>query len=240
MRLDRFLAETTPLSRTLAKRAMKRGEVLVNGKAVAQPATHIDPTADQVSWQGQCLALVGLRYLMLHKPPSVECTARRGRHPRALDLIDVAHPERLHSVGRLDLETTGILLMTDDGQWSHQITSPRKQCPKRYRAVLADPLEGDAAIQAIRAMEEGILLDDDDTPTHPAELVMLSPCHAQLTVYEGRYHQVRRMFAAIGNHVSALHRDAIGNITLDERLAEGQWRSLSAVEIEALGTPTAS
>ncbi|MCP1312767.1 MULTISPECIES: pseudouridine synthase [unclassified Halomonas] len=230
MRLDRFLSETTPLTRSLAKRALKGGEVTVNGVAVKQAATHV-AMEDEVRFNGERLALVGLRYVMLHKPTDVECTARRGLYPRAIDLIDLPKAERLQPVGRLDVDTTGLLLLTDDGQWSHRVTSPRHRCDKVYLAELAEPLEGAAAERAVAQVREGILLDDDDTPTAPATLELLTPTQARLTLTEGRYHQVKRMFGALGNRVVALHRHSIGPIALPDTLAPGEWRELSADEI---------
>lgn len=231
MRLDRFLSETTPLTRSLAKRALKSGEVLLNGKLVKQSATQIDPDEDAVMWGDETLALVGMRYIMLHKPLEVECSARRGLYTRAIDLLDVPKVERLQPVGRLDVDTTGLLLMTDDGQWLHRITSPKRRCDKVYRTTLADPLEGEAATWAIARMAEGLWLEDDDTPTQPATLRMLGPREAELAITEGRYHQVKRMFGALGNRVTALHRESIGPLALDDSLAPGEWRELSAEEI---------
>lgn len=231
MRLDRFLSETTPLTRSLAKRALKAGEVALNGEPVKQGARQIDPEKDAVTWQDEPLALVGKRYLMLHKPLEVECTARRGLYPRAIDLLDVPEVERLQPVGRLDVDTTGLLLMTDDGQWLHRITSPKRRCDKVYRATLADPWEGNTASWAIERMAEGLLLEDDDRPTLPATLDMLSPVEAELAISEGRYHQVKRMFGALGNRVTTLHRRAIGPLALDDNLAPGEWRELTAEEI---------
>nr|WP_300308517.1 pseudouridine synthase [Halomonas sp.] len=230
MRLDRFLAETTDLTRSLAKRALSNGEVQVNGEAEKRPARHISED-DTVAWMGEPLALVGLRYVMLHKPLNVECTARRGLYPRAMDLIDLPKAERLQPVGRLDVGTTGLLLLSDDGQWSHRVTSPRHRCAKVYRAQLAHPLEGQAALDAVEAFANGVLLEGEDTPTRPAELVCLSAQEVLLTVHEGRYHQVRRMFAAIGNHVEALHRESIGELKLDPQLAPGEWRELTEEEV---------
>ena len=231
MRLDRFLAETTELTRSLAKRALQRGEVNVNGVMIKQAATQVAPS-DQVEWQGQRLELVGLRYVMLHKPADVECSARRGLYPRAVDLVDLPKPERLQVVGRLDVDTTGLVLLTDDGQWSHRITSPRRRCPKEYRATLADPLTGEALIEAIERFAEGILLEGEEKPTLPAELSMLDSRTAKLTIHEGRYHQVKRMFGALGNRVVALHRYSVGPLELGE-LEPGQWRELTTEEITA-------
>ncbi|WP_111411911.1 pseudouridine synthase [Billgrantia lactosivorans] len=229
MRLDRFLAETTDLTRSLAKKALHRGEVRVNGAVVKQSATRVG-AADRVEWDGQPLALVGLRYVMLHKPADVECSARRGLYPRVVDLIDLPKAERLQPVGRLDVDTTGLVLLTDDGQWSHRVSSPRRRCAKIYRATLAEPLAGATLADAVRRFAEGMLLEGEEKPTLPATLVMRSSHEAELTLYEGRYHQVKRMFAAIGNHVTALHRESVGPLSLGT-LAPGEWRELSAVEV---------
>ncbi|MCD6437464.1 pseudouridine synthase [Vreelandella sp. 21] len=231
MRLDRFLSETTPLTRSLAKRALKNGEVTLNGEPIKQSATQVDTQNDEVKLNGETLALVGLRYLMMHKPLEVECTARRGLYPRVIDLIDLPKVERLQPVGRLDVDTTGLLLLTDDGQWSHRVTSPRHRCAKVYIAELAEPMEGSAAEWAIRQVEEGLLLDGEETPTQPAVLRFITPQQAELTITEGRYHQVKRMFAALGNHVNALHRRSIGDVVLPDDLAPGEWRELTPEEI---------
>ncbi|MBB3332384.1 16S rRNA pseudouridine516 synthase [Halomonas campaniensis] len=231
MRLDRFLCETTELTRSLAKKAMHRGEVSVDGEVIKNPATQVGETS-RVTWNGEPLALVGHRYVMLHKPEGVECTARRTLYPRAIDLLDLPHLERLQTVGRLDVDTTGLVLLTDDGQWSHRVTSPKRRCGKVYRVTLAEPLEGEALSRAIDAFAEGVLLDGEEKPTRPAELVMREPDVAELTLFEGKYHQVKRMFAAIGNHVTALHRESIGPLALGD-LPEGAWRELTEEEIAA-------
>ncbi|MEC9306429.1 MAG: 16S rRNA pseudouridine(516) synthase, partial [Pseudomonadota bacterium] len=160
-----------------------------------------------------------------------ECTARRGLYPRVIDIIDLPKVERLQPVGRLDVDTTGLLLLTDDGQWSHRVTSPRHRCAKVYIAELAEPMEGEAAQQAIEQVAEGILLEGEETPTQPAMLRFITPQQAELTITEGRYHQVKRMFAALGNHVNALHRRSIGDVLLPDDLAPGEWRELTQEEI---------
>lgn len=233
MRLDRFLSETTPLTRSLAKRALKNGEVTLNGEPIKQSATQIDTEQDEVKFNGETLSLVGLRYVIMHKPADVECTARRGLYPRVIDLIDLPKVERLQPVGRLDVDTTGLLLMTDDGQWSHRVTSPRHRCAKVYIADLAEPMEGNDAEWAINQVAQGILLDDEETPTQPALLRFITPLQAELTLTEGRYHQVKRMFAALGNHVSALHRQSIGDVVLTDDLGPGEWRELTQEEIDS-------
>ncbi|WP_168014495.1 pseudouridine synthase [Halomonas salinarum] len=232
MRLDKFLSNTTDLTRSLAKKAMHREEVMVDGVVVKNPATQVG-SHNRVSWLGQSLALVGTRYLMLHKPAGVECSARRGLYPLAHELIELPKTERLNPVGRLDVDTTGLVLMTDDGQWSHRITSPKRRCEKVYDVKLAEPLEGEEARRAIEAFREGVLLDGEEHPTKPAELEMIDAQRARLVLIEGKYHQVKRMFAAIGNHVTDLHRSSIGPIALDAALAPGEWRHLSEDEVAA-------
>lgn len=228
MRLDRFLSETTDLTRSLAKKALHREEVRVDGEVVKNPATQVDASR-RVTWNGEPLALVGLRYVMLHKPAGVECSARRGLYPLVRELVDLPHVERLQTVGRLDVDTTGLVLLTDDGQWSHRVTSPKRRCGKVYRVTLAEPLEGEDREAAVTQFAEGLWLDGEEKPTRPAELVMREPRVAELTLFEGKYHQVKRMFAAIGHHVEALHREAIGPLSLGE-LAPGEWRELSEAE----------
>ena len=232
MRLDKFLGETTDLTRSLAKKALHREEVSVDGEVTKNPATQVDKSSD-VRWQGESLKLTGLRYLMMHKPLGVECTTRPGRYPTVLELIDLPNVDRLHPAGRLDVETTGLVLLTDDGKWSHRVTSPRKGSAKVYVATLAEPLNEEEGERAIEAFARGIQLDGEDRPTRPAVLELLSPREVRLSITEGKYHQVRRMFAAIGNRVETLHREAIGPLRLDTDLEPGECRFLRPEEIAA-------
>ncbi|TLF53452.1 pseudouridine synthase [Halomonas urmiana] len=228
MRLDRFLCETTDLTRSLAKKALHREEVQVDGEVIKNPATQVDASR-RVTWNGEPLALVGLRYVMLNKPAGVECSARRGLYPLVRELVDLPHVERLQTVGRLDVDTTGLVLLTDDGQWSHRVTSPKRRCGKVYRVTLAEPLEGEALVAAMSQFAEGLWLEGEEKSTRPADLAMREPRVAELTLFEGKYHQVKRMFAAIGHHVEALHRESIGPLVLGG-LAPGEWRELTEDE----------
>ena len=167
--------------------------------------------------------------LMLHKPLGVTCSHKD--HGRLVyDLLPPRYARRtppLSSVGRLDRDTSGLLLLTDDGTLLHRIIAPRAQLPKLYEVTLAQDLRGDE----IALFAGGtLLLDGERTPLLPARLDVLGPRHARLRLTEGRYHQVRRMFGATGNRVEALHRAAIGALTLD-KLPAGQWRMLSAEDI---------
>jgi 16S rRNA pseudouridine516 synthase len=147
-----------------------------------------------------------------------------------MSLLALDNLESLHTAGRLDIDTTGLVLITDDGAWSHRITSPKKKCGKRYRVGLADAVQEGAAAH----FKQGVQLKDEAKLTRPAELKVLSPNEVLLTIHEGKYHQVKRMFAALNNRVISLHREKVGSIELDQALAEGEWRYLTEVEIDSV------
>jgi 16S rRNA pseudouridine516 synthase len=175
--------------------------------------------------------------LALHKPPGVTCSTRDpGRV--VYDLLPPRFRLRnpaLSTVGRLDRDTSGLLLLTDDGQLLHRIIAPKSKLPKVYRATLANDLRGGEAAQFASGT---LMLDGEKTPLLPVELEVLDARAARLTLHEGRYHQVRRMFAAVGNHVAALHRERIGGLALDG-LPEGEWRILDEAGRQALFAPAA-
>jgi 16S rRNA pseudouridine516 synthase len=232
-RLDKRVAEATGLGRSRAAALVRAGRVRVDGAPVRDPGIRLAPGAVLCVDGAPLGSDEGPRYLVLHKPAGYVCAhGGDAHHPGALELIDFPGRDRLHFAGRLDADTTGLLLVTDDGAWSHRITSPRRHCPKTYLATLDDPLVGDAAERFAR----GLLLRGDEKPTLPARLDVLDAGRRQVRVVleEGRYHQVRRMFAALGNRVLTLHRERVGTLTLDG-LAEGQWRPLTGAEREALG-----
>lgn len=183
-----------------------------------------EPLHEDVRVDGEPLDPPAGLLLMLHKPVGTTCSTKdRGRLVH--DLLPPRFARRspqLSTVGRLDRDTSGLLLLTDDGALLHRIISPKSKLPKVYEATLAQPLRGDE--DAIFASGT-LMLESEKTPLLPAELEVLSPVRARLTLHEGRYHQVRRMFAALGNHVEALHRSRIGGLAL-AGLAEGAWRAL--------------
>lgn len=231
MRLDRLLGQATGLSRKQAGIEIRKQRVRVEGELVRDPARQVDAGAG-VSWCDQPVSVPGGLYLMLYKPAGLVCARRDALHATVLDLLPPELAQRVHIVGRLDKDSTGLLLLTDDGDWSHRITSPRRGCPKSYRAELAEPLAPDAAQRFAR----GILLRNEKRPTKPARLDPIGERIARVTLHEGRYHQVRRMFAALGNHVIGLHREAVGGLQLDTGMQPGQWRELSESEREGLFT----
>ena len=230
MRLDKFLAETTGLTRSQAAKVLRQSAVTVNGKIEKSGAVKVSPD-DEIYYDGERLTWVeNGQYIMLHKPQGYICSHEDGDYPTIYQFFDYPLSARLHSAGRLDVDTTGLVLLTDDGQWSHRITSPKFHCEKTYLVTLADPVEANY----VQACADGILLRGEKAPTKPATLEILDDYNVHLTLSEGRYHQVKRMFAALGNKVVALHRWKIGDVVLDEHLAEGEFRSLTEEEIAYL------
>lgn len=231
MRLDYFVAHATGLSRKAAKALIRDGAIRVEGTRTALRANTVVGGDKAVYWQDQPLSLPGHHYLMLHKPPGVISATRDDQLPTVLDLLPATVRRDLHPVGRLDRDTTGLVLLSTDGQWSHRIASPNGQCAKRYRVTTAAPLED----EQLRQLRAGVVLRDDPAATRPARAEPVAACVLLLTISEGRYHQVKRMLAAVGNRVVALHREAVGAIELDAGLAPGDWRALTREEIETVG-----
>lgn len=227
MRLDKFIAENTGLTRSQAAKELKAGLITVNGEIVKASAIKISQQ-DEIYYDGERLEWVETgQYFMLNKPQGCVCSHDDGDYPTVFQFFDYPLSSRLHTAGRLDVDTTGLVLLTDDGKWSHRITSPKHHCEKTYLVTLADPIEDFYAPK----LREGILLRGEKTPTLPAEMEILDDYNLNLTISEGRYHQVKRMFAALGNKVVALHRWRIGEIILDETLEEGEFRALNKQEI---------
>ncbi len=228
LRVDRLLANLGYGTRREVRELVRLGVVALDGKVLEDADRRIAvdrDLPDRMRVEGARLdPPLGL-VLMLHKPAGVTCS-----HKEEGRLVHELLPSRwrrrdpqISTVGRLDKETTGLLLLTDDGALLHRIISPRHPVPKRYEARLARPLRGDEA--ALFAAGD-LMLDGETKPLAPAVLEPLSPTLARLTVTEGRYHQVRRMFAAVGNHVEALHRDRIGALDLPSDLEAGRYRVL--------------
>lgn len=226
MRLDRFISETAGISRKEATKAVQKGHVSVDGKLHKKTAFQV-PEGATVLYKDVQLKLSGPTYLMMHKPLDCVCANHDPSHTTVFAYLDVPNPDKLHTVGRLDRDTSGLLLITDDGQWSHRITAPKQQCPKVYHAWLANPLTA-ADVSAFAA---GLPLHGEASLTAPAVLDIINEREALVHLHEGRYHQVRRMFAAIGNKVEQLHRERVGALTLDADLAPGESRVLTAEEV---------
>ncbi|ADW72933.1 MULTISPECIES: 16S rRNA pseudouridine(516) synthase RsuA [Rahnella] len=234
MRLDKFLSQQLGVSRALVLRELRNKRVTVDGEIVKTGSMKISPE-QRVEFDGNVLdQITGPRYFMLNKPQGYVCSTDDPDHPTVLYFLEEPVAYKLHAAGRLDIDTTGLVLMTDDGQWSHRITSPRHHCEKTYLVTLEHPLADDTAAQ----FEAGVQLHNEDSLTKPAQLEKIEDCLVRLTLSEGRYHQVKRMFAAVGNRVVALHRERIGEIVMDEDLEPGQYRPLTEQEVASVGVPS--
>jgi 16S rRNA pseudouridine516 synthase len=229
MRLDKYLATVTDFSRSESKVLLRQKRVKVAGLVMTDPKTSVTENT-AVTIDGELLRSAGYRYFMLNKPEGYISATKDRNHLIVLELLDEDNLDQLHIAGRLDIDTTGLLLLTDDGGWSHRITSPNKNCCKTYILETLYPITSDA----IEKIEQGIQLDNEKRPTKPATINLVDEHTARLTISEGKYHQVKRMFAAVGNKVEMLHRECIGDITLDENLESGEYRALTLNEIASV------
>ncbi|CAM2835054.1 16S rRNA pseudouridine(516) synthase RsuA [Vibrio rarus] len=229
MRLDKYLCDGLGISRREATKLLKSGDVTLDDAVVKSGSVKVKE-GQTVEWQERPIVLRGPRYLMMNKPEGVVCSHEDGFNHTVFVLIDEVRLDDLHFAGRLDVDTTGLLLITDDGQWSHRITSPKHKCAKTYRVWLADPVQDNYQTE----IETGILLRNEREPTLPAQLEVITEKEVLLTIHEGKYHQVKRMFAALGNKVVGLHRERIGEIELDADLELGEYRDLTEQEINSI------
>lgn len=238
LRLDKLLAHTGFGTRSEIKQLVKRGLVSVNEKPVKDSGVQVDPQRDRVTVEGEAVLYREFVYLMLHKPQGVVSATEDTRDRTVLDLLDeqYAHFD-LFPVGRLDKDTEGLLLLTNDGKLAHNLLSPRKHVPKTYYAKV----EGKVGQADVEAFQNGVTLDDGYV-TMPAKLVLPdSGCpsddglsHIELTIMEGKFHQVKRMFQSVGKKVVYLKRISMGPLVLDPNLPLGQSRELTAAELEQL------
>lgn len=226
MRLDKYLAHASGASRKQVKQWVKYGKVTVGGQTARDAGLAVTEQSI-VCIDGRQLQVSGLRYIMLHKPVGTVSTAEHADPRSVLALLPAAERRALHVVGRLDVDTTGLLLLTDDGQWSHRVTAPVSHCRKVYRVGLSDALSSADAEQLLA----GVQLNGEAGLLRARALLQHSERCVDITLGEGRYHQVKRMFAAVGNHVEKLHRLQIGALQLDDSLQPGQWRALSESEV---------
>ena len=224
MRLNAYLARTGVASRRGADELIKRGRVRVNG-VTGELNTFVNE-GDVVDLDGRLLVPQRIAYVLLHKPPGVVTTASdpHGR-PTVVDLVE--HDSRVVPVGRLDADTTGALLLTNDGELAHRLAHPRYEVEKVYEAEV----HGEPSDEALSQLEQGIELDDG--PTAPARVRRVGPSRVELAIHEGRKHQVKRMLEAVGHRVTRLHRSRYAGLT-PEGLEPGQWRELSDAEVAAL------
>ena len=227
MKLDRLIAAHQAMGRQAAHLAIAAKRVCVNGVIVTDGHHPVDRFMqvglDDTIIQQPERAL----YLMLHKPTGILSATKDDQHPTVLDLIDDPDKHTLHIAGRLDRSTSGLVLLTNDGRWSKRLMAAEEKVPKVYLVETLDPI----APEAVDAFARGFYFHTEDITTLPAELVILGERTARLTLHEGRYHQVKRMFHRVNNRVVSLHRESIGGIALPPDLKPRKWRMLTDQEI---------
>ena len=229
MRLDRWLATVSAGSRSEVKQWIRGGQAAVNGRIILDPALSFETEKDSLSLNGRALDGRVMRHVMLYKPAGILTAARDAKQPTVMDLLPPVYRSiGCMPVGRLDKDTTGLLLLTCDGELNHRLLSPGRHVEKRYRALTDGTLTQEDAEAFAAGMDLG------DFTAQPARLTILGPSLAEVVIAEGKFHQVKRMFEAVGREVLELHRSAFGPLELDPALAEGQWRELTAEEEKAL------
>ena len=229
MRLDRWLATISAGSRSEVKQWIRGGQAAVNGRIILDPALSFETEQDHLSLNGRKLDGRVMRHVMLHKPAGILTAARDTKQPTVMDLLPPVYRSiGCMPVGRLDKDTTGLLVLTCDGELNHRLLSPSRHVDKRYRALVEGVLEEKDVESFAAGMDLG------DFTAQPARLTILKPSLGEVVVAEGKYHQVKRMFAAVGHEVLELHRCAFGPLELDPALPEGEWRELTDDEVKAL------
>ena len=235
MRLDKFLVENGLGSRSQVKDVLKKGLVLVNGRAEKSPKTQINETADEVVVSGQKLTYEKFVYYLLNKPKGYISATEDERHKTVLDLLDeTARQKEVFPVGRLDIDTHGLLLLTNNGKLAHAMLSPKKHVEKIYRAKVAGLMNQSDVERFARGIEL------KDFTCHPAQLKIVELDEekeislVEITLAEGKFHQVKRMVAACGKEVTDLQRLSMGPLQLDPELALGEWRRLTEEEMKSL------
>lgn len=242
-RLDKLLAHEGFGSRKDIRKLLRNCEVLVNRKQTYDPGMQIDAENDSITVDGEEINLHKNLYLMMNKPQHYVCSTKEGDHETVFDLLDdsLRTPylqDKLHLVGRLDMDTEGLLLFTTDGELTHRLISPKSHISKTYLCGLEHP-ETSAHQADITAMfEAGIEVGPEDNEqgftAQPAKITWLDDKSAHLTIYEGKYHQVKRMFAAVGNKITYLKRISMGQLQLDESLELGEYKELIDDDLEKL------
>jgi 16S rRNA pseudouridine516 synthase len=230
MRVDRFLSNLPRFNRKQVRLLLVEKRVRVDGTIVSDPHAEVLEFS-RVEVDNEVLQ-VGkpARYFMLHKPPGCVSATRDPQHPTVLDLIHEPDKDDLHIAGRLDFNTTGLMLITNDGSWSRRLTQPQTKLPKVYYVETQRDITAEYAI----TFAKGLYFAFEDLTTQPAELVVLGAKSARLSIVEGRYHQVKRMFGHFDNKVMRLHRERMGPLVLDDALKPGEYRPLSNEEIRLI------
>jgi len=228
-RLDRFLSQTLAVKLGDVRLLLAQGRVEVDGDR-ATGINQVIRRFSEVRCDGRILQARTARYVMQNKPSGIVSATRDDAHRTVMDLLEAPWKDELHIVGRLDLNATGLMLLTNDGQWSRALSRPQSKLPKRYRVSVEQPLT-QAHVEAFRC---GFYFGYEGITTRPAELKILGEFNAEVGLVEGRYHQIRRMFGHLGNKVLSIHRFAVGPLTLDAGLAPGESRELTPTEVASL------
>ena len=228
IRIDKMLSNVTNISRSEIKRFIKRGEVTVNGKVVKTADEKIDPESSEVKLKGQTIGYNEFVYIMLNKPKGILSASNDKSRKTVVDLVpENLKRQKLFPVGRLDKDTTGLIIITNDGEYAHKIISPKNKTGKVYIATLDGALKEDL----ISEFKKGVVLADG-TKCRPASLEILESNIARLTLFDGKYHEVKRMFGVFDLGVNELHRYAIGDLTLPDTLQSGECLLMSAEDVE--------
>ncbi|MDX2465130.1 MAG: 16S rRNA pseudouridine(516) synthase [Porticoccus sp.] len=229
-RLDRFISAKTGVNRRDVRPLLAQKRIMVDGF----PAADINQVVDEFSHvilDDRVLQANKPSYVMMYKPAGVVSATKDEKHRTVIDLLDRADRRQLHIVGRLDFNSSGLLLLTNNGRWSRQLTTPSNNIAKLYRVTLEKLLTEDY----IQAFKEGMYFPFEDITTRPAKLTIISEYVAEVSLIEGRYHQIKRMFGRFDNEVLTLHRISIGNLSLDPSLLPGQSRELTNCEVKQIG-----
>lgn len=242
-RLDKLLSHEGFGSRKDIRKILRKYEVLVNGSRTYDPATQIDPDTDTISVDGKEVNLHQHIYLMMNKPQHVVSSNKDGEHQTVFDLLDDSFrtpylQDKLHLVGRLDMDTEGLLLFTTDGELTHRLISPKSHINKTYLCCLEHAETTNHQKEITEKFAAGIEVGPDDNDPgflcEPAQIKWLDASTAHLTIYEGKYHQVKRMFIAVGNKIAFLKRISMGRLELDPDLKPGEYKELSESDLSLL------
>jgi len=230
MRVDRFLSNLPRFNRQQVRLLLVEKRVRIDGKVVSDPHAHVLEFSRVEVDEDVLQVGKPARYFMLHKPPGCVSATYDPQHPTVLDLIQEPDKDDLHIAGRLDFKTTGLMLITNDGSWSRRLTQPQTKLPKVYYVETEQEIGPEYAVK----FAEGLYFAFEDLTTQPAGLDVLGPMSARLSIVEGRYHQVKRMFGHFDNKVLRLHRESMGPLVLDNALKPGEYRPLRTEEIQLI------
>ena len=231
IRIDRFLCHMGIGSRSEIKKFLKTCRVKLNGKFEKSPNTQVDIDKDEILFDDEIVIYKEFTYLMLNKPKDYISATFDPKLPTVLELLEFPYSNmELFPVGRLDIDTTGFLILTNDGKFSYNVTNPKKKVYKKY----FDTLRDDISSNQIESLENGIYFEKEDFTTENAKVEEISKREIYLTISEGKFHQVKRMLEYVGNEVVELKRVSIGNLSLDEKLELGEYREITNTELEEI------